>query len=157
MPRISLVLFLTLVFSLFAILGVVQICLLGSDGVARRNTLVNVNLPQATAVTYGLDKVQNEYIIIGWPRTFKSDEPMIQLGDQFGRLEDIGPYFSSSQERREAILRPRTTVVIYADKKVPMGVIKAVQHELQLVGMLKVSYAATPVHWRCWPGPSMPS
>jgi hypothetical protein len=61
----AVVLFIQLAIVAFAILGTVQICLVGSDGIARRNTLVNVTLPRATEVTYGIGNIDNEYIIIG--------------------------------------------------------------------------------------------
>lgn len=44
----------------------------------------------------------------------------------------------------------RLNIVIHADAKVPMVMMKVVQRELQLHHLLKVSYAATPVSWRCW-------
>jgi len=140
----AVVLFMQLAIVGFAVLGTVQICLLGSDGIARRNTLVDVNLPMATEVLQGLNKIDSEYIITGWPKDLPTSEPMIQLGDQLASLEDIGPSLAWIYERRCGAVR-RPTIVIYADKQVPMGLIKAVRRELQLNYHLKVSYAVTPV------------
>ena len=137
----------------FALVGVVEICLFGSQGIARRNTLVKVTLPSATEFTRGMDKEYTVYIIIGWPLKFASGEPLIQLEDQFAQLNEIGLYLSSMNDRYYGLWHPRPTIVIYADKKVPMAMIKAVKHELQLHDFKKVRYAVTPVSWRCWPGP----
>jgi len=147
----AVVLFMQLAIVGFALMGTVQICLLGSDGIARRNTLVDVTLPSATMVTYGLNKTDNEYIIIGWPKGLPTSEPMIQLGDQLASLEDIGPSLAWIHRRHCETIRPKPTIVIYADKNVPMAMIKAVKRELQLHNLLKVSFAATPMSWRCWP------
>jgi len=126
---------------------------LGSTGIARRNTLVSVTLPSASHVKHGLDKAYYDFIIIGWPIAFHSSEPLIQLADHFGSLEEIGPFLSWMNERRSYDIGPAPYMVIYADAKVPMGMIKAVKRELQLNGHYRVWYAVTPVHWRCWPGP----
>jgi hypothetical protein len=65
---------------------------------------------------------------------------MIQLGDQLASLEDIGPSLAWIHRRHCETLRPKPTIVIYADKNVPMAMIKAVKRELQLHNLLKVSY-----------------
>lgn len=135
--------FIQLAVVLFALLGVNQIILLGSEGVVKPNTLVNVTLPQVKGDPLWRFNDYCDYIVIGWPLD-GSPEPRIQLADQFVSVEDIGPFVRAYQNRRCEVLRPKTTMVIYADARMPMEVITAVKQELRLAGQLRICYAVTP-------------
>lgn len=135
----------------FALVGVVEICLLGSKGVARPNTLLKVTLPQVQDDVLWRFNEYCDYIVVGWPLD-GSNAPRIQIADQFGAVEDIGAYAQPTRGHCERI-PPKRTMVIYADARVPMGIITAIKQEMRKVNQLRVCYAVTPVSWRCWPGP----
>lgn len=142
---------LQLAFLGFAVVGVDYLCLLGSEGIQRPNSLVHVNLPLVLeGNTTEIDR-RDDYIVIGRERN-GSGEWRIQLADQFVDLSDIGPYARAACEHVCDIPRRKPTAVIYADKDTPMGLVTAVKQELRAENLLKVSYAVTPVSWRGWPG-----
>ncbi|MBK9147434.1 MAG: hypothetical protein IPM12_06400 [Flavobacteriales bacterium] len=137
---------LQLAFIGFAVVGANQLVLMESDGVARRGTLMKVNLPLVQEGSLAKFDRNSEYIIIGTSGIVNCD-PCIQLTDFFADLSDIGPFFRSSRERRDDSPRPKQTAIIYADRDTPMEVITAVKQELRLAGQLRVCYAVTPINW----------
>ncbi len=141
---------LQLAFIGLAVVGAGLVCFLGSEGVAKPNELVHVQLP--IVMEGGAEKIdrRDDYIIIG--RDLKgSGDLRIQLMDQFVELGDIGPWFRASNAGPCDVIRPKHTAIIYADRDTPMELITAVKQELRAVDQLKVCYAVTPVSWRCWP------
>lgn len=138
------VLFVQLAVVVFAMLGANQIMILGSEGVAKPNTLVKLTLPQVQEGSLWRFNDYCDYLVVGWPLD-GSKEPRMLLGDQFVDLEDLWPYVRASHDSRCERLRPKGTMVIYADARMPMEVITAVKQELRKANQLRVCYAVTPV------------
>lgn len=106
--------------------------------------MVKVTLPEATDVTKLEDKALVDYIYIGPPSNEKlGTEPVIQLNDQFARLEDIDGWVKLNIERRQEAEGPRITRSLKVDKDTNMKIVTDVKQELRKANALKINYSTT--------------
>jgi biopolymer transport protein ExbD len=103
---------------------------------------VKVSLPEATEVTKLEDKALVDYIYIGPPLDPKrGTEPLIQLNDQFARLDEIGPWVDANTKRRIELLQPKITRSLKVDKETTMKIVTDVKQELRKANALKINYS----------------
>jgi len=106
--------------------------------------LVKITLPEATDVTKLEDKALVDYIYIGPPSNDKlGTEPVIQLNDQFSKLEDIDGWVKLNIERRQEAEVPRITRSLKVDKETNMKIVTDVKQELRKANALKINYSTT--------------
>jgi len=104
--------------------------------------LVKITLPEATDVTKLADKALVDYIYIGPPSNDKlGTEPVIQLNDQFSKLEDIDGWVKLNIERRQEAEVPRITRSLKVDKETNMKIVTDVKQELRKANALKINYS----------------
>jgi biopolymer transport protein ExbD len=104
--------------------------------------LVKVSLPEATEVTKLEDKALVDYIYIGPPQSeARGTEPLMQLNDQFAKLEEIDPWVKANEERRDEVLRPKITRSLKVDKETTMKLVTDVKQELRKSNALKINYS----------------
>lgn len=103
---------------------------------------VKVVLPEAKEVAKLEDKALVDYLYIGPPmdKTLGT-EPLLQLNDQFARLEEIDPWVKANTERREEVLRGKITRSLKVDKDTYMKFITDVKQELRKSNALKINYS----------------
>jgi len=105
---------------------------------------VKITLPEATEVTKLEDKALVDYIYIGPPSNEKlGTEPVIQLNDDFARLEEIDTWVKQGIERRDEVLQPRITRSLKVDKETNMKIVTDVKQELRKSNALKINYSTT--------------
>jgi biopolymer transport protein ExbD len=103
---------------------------------------VKVTLPEATEVTKLEDKALVDYIYIGPPTIAAlGTEPLMQLNDQFARLEEIDPWVKANEERRDEVLRPKITRSLKVDRETSMKLVTDVKQELRKSNALKINYS----------------
>ncbi len=103
---------------------------------------VKVTLPEATEVTKLEDKALVDYIYIGPPTLVSlGTEPLMQLNDQYARLEEIDPWVKENEDRRDEILRPRITRSLKVDRETSMKLVTDVKQELRKSNALKINYS----------------
>jgi biopolymer transport protein ExbD len=103
---------------------------------------VKITLPEATEVTKLEDKALVDYIYIGPPVSKAlGTEPLIQLNDQYAKLEDIDPWVKAGNERREEVLQPKITRSLKVDKETNMKIVTDVKQELRKANALKINYS----------------
>ncbi|MEX1133113.1 MAG: biopolymer transporter ExbD [Flavobacteriales bacterium] len=106
--------------------------------------LVKITLPEATEVTKLEDKALVDYIYIGPPSNDKlGTEPVIQLNDDFSKLEEIDSWVKQGIERRDEVLQPRITRSLKVDKETNMKIVTDVKQELRKSNALKINYSTT--------------
>jgi biopolymer transport protein ExbD len=106
--------------------------------------LVKVTLPEATDVTKLEDKALVDYIYIGPPSNDKlGTEPVIQLNDQFAKLDEIDGWVKLNIERRQEAEVPRITRSLKVDKETNMKIVTDVKQELRKANALKINYSTT--------------
>ncbi|MBK9762080.1 MAG: biopolymer transporter ExbD [Flavobacteriales bacterium] len=104
--------------------------------------LVKITLPEATEVTKLEDKALVDYIYVGPPSNKAlGTEPMMQLNDQFAKLEEIDPWVKANEERRDEVLRPKITRSLKVDKDTYMKFVTDVKQELRKSNALKINYS----------------
>ncbi len=104
--------------------------------------LVKISLPEATETTKLEDKALVDYIYIGPPTVAAlGTEPLMQLNDQFAKLEDIDPWVVLNNERRQEVERPKITRSLKVDKKTSMKIVTDVKQELRKSNALKINYS----------------
>ena len=104
--------------------------------------LVKITLPEATQVTKLEDKALVDYIYIGPPQSKAlGTEPVMQLNDQFAKLEDIDPWVKLNVERRQEVEVPRITRSLKVDKDTHMKIVTDVKQELRKSNALKINYS----------------
>ena len=104
--------------------------------------LVKVTLPEATETTKLEDKALVDYIYIGPPQSKSlGTEPLMQLNDQFAKLEEIDPWVKAGEERREEVLKPKITRSLKVDKETAMKIVTDVKQELRKSNALKINYS----------------
>ncbi len=106
------------------------------------NVLVQVTEPTAETT----EKLENHslisYIRIGPPiDKSRGDQPMIQLGDDFGSIEDVGSYIELERGNTLEMLRTRRTTSLKVDEDTRMALVSAVKQELREVYALKLMYS----------------
>lgn len=105
---------------------------------------VKITLPEATEVTKLEDKALVDYIYIGPPSNEKlGTEPVMQLNDDFARLEEIDTWVKQGMERRDEVLQPRITRSLKVDKETNMKIVTDVKQELRKSNALKINYSTT--------------
>lgn len=105
---------------------------------------VKITLPEATEVTKLEDKALVDYIYIGPPSNEKlGTEPVIQLNDDFAKLEEIDTWVKQGIERRPEVLQPRITRSLKVDKETNMKIVTDVKQELRKSNALKINYSTT--------------
>lgn len=103
---------------------------------------VKITLPEATEVTKLEDKALVDYIYIGPPTVAAlGTEPMIQLNDQFAKLDEISPWVKMNIERRQEAEVPRITRSLKVDKETNMKIVTDVKQELRKSNALKINYS----------------
>jgi biopolymer transport protein ExbD len=104
--------------------------------------LVKVSLPEATETTKLEDKALVDYIYIGPPMSKAlGTEPLMQLNDQFAKLEEIDPWVKAGEDRREEVLKPKITRSLKVDKETAMKIVTDVKQELRKSNALKSNYS----------------
>jgi biopolymer transport protein ExbD len=104
--------------------------------------LVKVTLPEATETTKLEDKALVDYIYIGPPQSKTlGTEPLMQLNDQFAKLDEIDPWVKAGEERREEVLKPKITRSLKVDKETAMKIVTDVKQELRKSNALKINYS----------------
>jgi biopolymer transport protein ExbD len=104
--------------------------------------LVKVSLPEATETTKLEDKALVDYIYIGPPQSKSlGTEPLMQLNDQFAKLDEIDPWVKAGEERREEVLKPKITRSLKVDKETAMKIVTDVKQELRKSNALKINYS----------------
>lgn len=104
--------------------------------------LVKVTLPEATETTKLEDKALVDYIYIGPPQSKSlGTEPLMQLNDQFAKLDEIDPWVKAGEERREEVLKPKITRSLKVDKETAMKIVTDVKQELRKSNALKINYS----------------
>jgi len=104
--------------------------------------LVKIVLPEATEVTKLEDKALVDYIYIGPPsNTALGTEPLMQLNDQFSKLEEIDAWVQDGNERRQEVEVPRITRSLKVDKETYMKIVTDVKQELRKANALKINYS----------------
>jgi biopolymer transport protein ExbD len=105
---------------------------------------VKITLPEATDVTKLEDKALVDYIYIGPPSNDKlGTEPVIQLNDQFAKLDEIDGWVKLNIERRQEAEVPRITRSLKVDKETNMKIVTDVKQELRKANALKINYSTT--------------
>ncbi len=103
---------------------------------------VKITLPEASEVTKLEDKALVDYIYIGPPTVSTlGTEPLMQLNDQFARLDEIDAWVKMNEERRDEVLRPKITRSLKVDKKTTMKLVTDVKQELRKSNALKINYS----------------
>ncbi len=104
--------------------------------------LVKVTLPEATEVTKLEDKALVDYIYIGPPTNEKlGSEPMMQLNDEYAKLDEIDAWVQAGIERRQEVEVPKITRSLKVDKKTSMKFVTDVKQELRKSNALKINYS----------------
>lgn len=105
---------------------------------------VKITLPEATEVTKLEDKALVDYIYIGPPSNERlGTEPLIQLNDQYARLDEIDPWVVAGNERRQEVEVPRITRSLKVDKETNMKIVTDVKQELRKANALKINYSTS--------------
>jgi len=103
---------------------------------------VKVVLPEALEVTKLEDKALVDYLYIGPPMDKQmGTEPLLQLNDQFAKLEDIDQWVKAGNERRLEVLVPKITRSLKVDKETYMKFVTDVKQELRKSNALKINYS----------------
>lgn len=103
---------------------------------------VKVVLPEALEVTKLEDKALVDYLYIGPPMSKElGTEPMLQLNDQFAKLEDIDGWVKDGIARRPELLVPKITRSLKVDKDTYMKFVTDVKQELRKSNALKINYS----------------
>jgi biopolymer transport protein ExbD len=104
--------------------------------------LVKITLPEASETTKLEDKALVDYIYIGTPQAKAlGSEPLMQLNDQFAKLDEIAGWVKAGEERREEVLIPKITRSLKVDKETNMKIVTDVKQELRKSNALKINYS----------------
>ncbi|WKZ65379.1 MAG: biopolymer transporter ExbD [Flavobacteriales bacterium] len=105
---------------------------------------VKITLPEATETTKLEDKALVDYLYIGPPTSKElGTEPLLQLNDQYARLDEIDPWVKAGNERRDEVLRPKITRSLKVDKETYMKIVTDVKQELRKSNALKINYSTS--------------
>jgi biopolymer transport protein ExbD len=104
--------------------------------------LVKITLPEATEVTKLEDKALVDYVYIGPPIVKElGTEPLIQLNDQYARIDEIAPWVDAGNKRRQEVEVPRITRSLKVDRDTYMKIVTDVKQELRQANALKINYS----------------
>lgn len=105
---------------------------------------VKVVLPEAKEVSKLEDKALVDYLYIGPPsNTQLGTEPLLQLNDDFARLDEIDPWVKAGNDRRDEVLRGKITRSLKVDKDTYMKFVTDVKQELRKSNALKINYSTS--------------
>ncbi len=105
--------------------------------------LVKITLPEASEITKLEDKALVDYLYIGPPSNEAlGTEPLMQLNDQFAKLDEIDPWVKLNEERRDEKEVPLITRSLKVDKGTYMKIVTDVKQELRKSNALKINYSA---------------
>ncbi|MBK8499893.1 MAG: biopolymer transporter ExbD [Flavobacteriales bacterium] len=103
---------------------------------------VKITLPEASETVKLEDKALVDYLYIGPPVSEAlGTEPLLQLNDQYAKLDEIDPFVKAGNERRDEVLRPKITRSLKVDKKTAMKIVTDVKQELRKSNALKINYS----------------
>jgi biopolymer transport protein ExbD len=103
---------------------------------------VKITLPEATEVTKLEDKALVDYVYIGPPTSAAlGTEPLIQLNDQYAKLEELDAWVKAGNERRDEVLQQKITRSLKVDKETSMKIVTDVKQELRKANALKINYS----------------
>jgi biopolymer transport protein ExbD len=103
---------------------------------------VKITLPEANEVTKLEDKALVDYLYIGPPMSASlGTEPLLQLNDQYAKLDEIDAWKKAGDERRDEVLRPKITRSLKVDKDTHMKIVTDVKQELRKANALKINYS----------------
>ncbi len=109
------------------------------------NIMVANSLPNATeAEKLGLkDGIITIYVGQPMPayEPIAGTEPQIQLGNKYGRLDEIKSYVLHALANMPEHIRSKAVVTLKVDKSVGMGIISDIKVALREVNLLKINYA----------------
>lgn len=105
---------------------------------------VKISLPEASETQKLEDKALVDYLYIGPPTSKElGTEPLLQLNDQFARLDEIGPWVKANNERRQEAEVPKITRSLKVDKDTNMKIVTDVKQELRKASALKINYSTS--------------
>ncbi|MBL7964266.1 MAG: biopolymer transporter ExbD [Flavobacteriales bacterium] len=105
---------------------------------------VKISLPEASETQKLEDKALVDYLYIGPPTSKElGTEPLLQLNDQFARLDEIGPWVKANNERRQEAEVPKITRSLKVDKDTHMKIVTDVKQELRKASALKINYSTS--------------
>ena len=114
-----------------------------------RSVPVNVlyRTPEGKQLTRVAKRASTTYVFIGKPlkqlqRTM-GDTIVVQVNDRFVPIHRLTDVMREEKERMEAKGEAEPTVVIKADRDVPMGVVADVKNALREANLLRVHYSAS--------------
>ena len=104
--------------------------------------LVQIEEPTAEET----EKLENRslvsYVRIGPPiDANKGDQPLVQLGDDFGTVEQVGEFIELERTNTLEALRNKRTTSLKVDQNTRMSLVNDVKQELRQVYALKLLYA----------------
>ena len=107
---------------------------------------VQIHLPTASESKKIEHKSLVSYIYIGRPNPeFQKKwgtKPIIQLNDQFAKLENIQQWVEEERSKRDQSEIPKMTFSLKIDKNTDMGIVTDVKQELRKAQALKINYSA---------------
>lgn len=113
----------------------------------RQVVRVRYRTPQGTQLTKLVKKTAVIYIYIGRPvGKSKWNAPFqVQINDKVVQPDEIADYVEAERNRLSPEDQQQLTVVIRADRDVPMGLITDVKQGLRMAKALSISYSANPL------------
>lgn len=107
---------------------------------------VNYKAPEGQTLSSLKKKSSTLYIFIGKPvgnnRGVGHDGYVIQMGDRFVKMDEVGPCVSAFMDSLLPDELEQMTVSLKIDSNVPMGIVNDLKMELRKVGALKIHYSA---------------
>ena len=114
-----------------------------------RSVPVNVifHTPEGTQLTRVVKRASTTYIFIGKPlkqlQATMGDTVVVQVNDKFVPVAQLATVMKAEKERMEASGDAEMTVVVKADRDVPMGLVADVKKALREANTLRVHYSAS--------------
>jgi len=109
------------------------------------NIMVANSLPKATEAEKLTLKDGVISIFVGKPiavyEPIVGKQPQIQLGNTFGRIDEVQEYVLRSLAQMPEHLRNNAIVTLKVDKNVGMGILADIKEALREVNFLKINYA----------------
>ena len=114
-----------------------------------RSVPVNVlfRTPEGNQLTRVTKRASTTYIFIGKPlkqlQATMGDTIVVQVNDRFVPLDQLAEVMKAEKERMEAKDNTEMTVVLKADRDVPVGIVADVKKALREANTLRVHYSAS--------------
>ena len=114
-----------------------------------RSVPVNVlyRTPEGTQLTRVTKRASTAYIFIGKPlkqlQATMGDTVVVQVNDKFVPVARLSDMMKAEKERMESNGSTEITVVVKADRDVPVGMVADVKKALREANMLRVHYSAS--------------